>query len=224
MAPDLPSPKAPVPVRALHPSSFPPLPLLSALTAAQGVAVRQGILAFAAASLGLFLILRVRPFLARARAVRQRPTTSGNIVKSLICQLTDPEGRDHFSPEIRYAYEVDGQKYIGFYVGIFDHALGDLRTTAAAVVTRYPLGRTVTVYYDPVYPNRAVLEPQAGALEITQAAAGWLLLAASLALSGLIFYQRPAWAVRRPEATPIPAAPAATPVGGLRFRTGGQLR
>ena len=57
------------------------------------------------------------------------------------------------SPYIEYSYEVNGQYYIGNEIDF-----GKWNYDIPAYLAKYPKGRLVTVYYDPVSPKRAVLE------------------------------------------------------------------
>ncbi len=60
--------------------------------------------------------------------------------------------------DIEYEYRVNDQTLTGTRVGV----VGGLGTTAESgyrVVARYPLGKSVVVWYDPDDPGSAVLEP-----------------------------------------------------------------
>ncbi|MCD8496640.1 MAG: DUF3592 domain-containing protein [Alphaproteobacteria bacterium] len=60
-------------------------------------------------------------------------------------------------PAIRYRYEVDGKGYKSrrySYTTLFNNT----REFAEKVVAEHPVGATVTAYYDPERPKRAVLD------------------------------------------------------------------
>jgi hypothetical protein len=57
--------------------------------------------------------------------------------------------------EIRYDYSVGQEKFAGSRVDY------DTRTDYARMLARYPLGKEVTVYYDPSRPQYATLEESA---------------------------------------------------------------
>ncbi len=68
----------------------------------------------------------------------------------------NPEGVSFYKPVVRYVYSVGGQSYEGSQS---DLALTTSRPDwAQAVVARYPVGSTVTVYYDPRAPQRALID------------------------------------------------------------------
>jgi hypothetical protein len=64
------------------------------------------------------------------------------------------EGQTFYTADIKYAYTVQGVEYRSDVVVIGGHSYG-----ANATVKRYPLGKKVSVSYDPDNPGRAVLEP-----------------------------------------------------------------
>jgi len=95
------------------------------------------------------------------------PTTEGKIVDSKVVvheeTRTDDDGDESTStvyrPNIRFSYSVNGLAYTA------DTWKGRMRVSTGApkysegVVARYPVGRAVTVHYDPTQPDFAVLEP-----------------------------------------------------------------
>lgn len=64
-----------------------------------------------------------------------------------------------YVPEITYRYEVGGRAHTGRKVTLADTGYPKLRG-ARDVIDRYPAGAKVSVFYDPVKPKRAFLEPQ----------------------------------------------------------------
>ncbi len=94
------------------------------------------------------------------------PSVSGTIISSDIRETTEWErkgiktGRDRtlYLPNIHYNYEVQGHKYRChrvFFEGAEDYLDPG---NAREIVTRYPPGKNVSVYYDPGNPQFAVLE------------------------------------------------------------------
>jgi hypothetical protein len=57
------------------------------------------------------------------------------------------------SPYIEYRYEVNGQSYVGNEIDF-----GQWNYDIPTYLAKYPTGRIVKIYYDPVSPKRAVLE------------------------------------------------------------------
>ena len=68
---------------------------------------------------------------------------------------------EYYSPEIRYAFQVNGEKYESCNLDLSNIESGDPLPSRRAV-KRYPKGREVTVYYNPENPNECVLEPGMG--------------------------------------------------------------
>lgn len=60
------------------------------------------------------------------------------------------------SVDIDYAYAVNGARYVGHTVWFGEYYSGK---SVRRILGSYPAGRTVAVYYDPVDPTTAVLEP-----------------------------------------------------------------
>jgi energy-coupling factor transporter transmembrane protein EcfT len=89
------------------------------------------------------------------------PTVEGVIVKSEIEQQTSTSGEGtnkkttvNSYPKIAYRYQVDGQDHKCTKISFFS-ASGN----ANQVVSRYPKGKTIRVYYNPAKPQQAVLVP-----------------------------------------------------------------
>ena len=62
-----------------------------------------------------------------------------------------------FKPEVRFVYEIAGQRHESKTHSLFvNESSSD--SEAAAMVARYPVGAKVTAYVDPVNPGNAVLD------------------------------------------------------------------
>jgi hypothetical protein len=112
---------------------------------------------------------------ARTHAVRRWPGAEGVIVTA------DPaRPDDDLLPHIVFSYRVDGKTYRR----AVEFPAGTLPTPelTAAWLRDYPVGRRVTVFYDPQHPENALLEPGRGG------AGDWLIVAlgAGAALIGLL--------------------------------------
>jgi len=86
------------------------------------------------------------------------PVTRGTILSSTIQVLRTGTAR-HEVPIVRYSYQVGREVYQGSRI----RAGGDTRTgeegnRAREVLTRYPVGTSVHVFYDPADPTRSALE------------------------------------------------------------------
>lgn len=110
------------------------------------------------------------------------PVTRGRVVLS---ELEEGPRDRWFVPKwranIKYTFFVGGKEVVGTHLCVGDQGFGSL-WGARRRVARYPQGTAVEVYYDPIAPEGAVLEPgiTAGTL------VGTLLGAALLAISALL--------------------------------------
>ena len=120
------------------------------------------LLAFAAGS--VFMILSYFKNKKKAAASLTWSTTSGTIIESSVHQSTtgDFDGPATYYAKISYAYQVIGQAYQGRNIHIGASSTVP-HSKAQAIASRYPVGASVTVYYDPANPADAVLERTAPA-------------------------------------------------------------
>jgi hypothetical protein len=82
---------------------------------------------------------------------------SGRILKSRV----EVSGGDHtsVSPYILYEYEAYGRSYQGEQIKAGDQFMRTYSSRSAYdTVERYPVGATVTVYYNPSDPQQSALE------------------------------------------------------------------
>jgi hypothetical protein len=93
---------------------------------------------------------------------------------------------------LRYAYAVNGTEYTGFHLDapLVDgywtespRAFVDTTSPFPIEVPKYPVGRTVDVWYDPANPSRAVLEPGIPYHKVTATATGLVFLYGFAAIS-----------------------------------------
>jgi hypothetical protein len=113
------------------------------------------------------------------------PTARGTILSSdLESEVKQHDGKPikTYGAAIRYTYEVGGKTY-----GSDQIQLGGTRETSdpdefEQAVARYPVGKRVTVYYDPTDPGIATLEPgaSAGIFNMAMVGGGFVLVGAIL--------------------------------------------
>lgn len=109
----------------------------------------------------------------RARAVVDWPSTLGRINEVVV----DTFGDDGYQSVVRFQYEIDGLPYFGsFSMPLREQARDDARAESAA---KYPLGRELEVFYDPVNREDFILSRHAGKPGLVSLG---LLLGASLVL------------------------------------------
>ncbi len=112
------------------------------------------------------LIPGVREF-QLARASRRWPCVPGKVISASVIYEpainTDMDSNYHratYRPVIEYGYAVNGQSYRANHLVFGDQAVAYASSSRAeAIVNDYPPERDVQVYYDPVSPGNAVLEP-----------------------------------------------------------------
>ncbi len=123
----------------------------------------------------------------KARESRSWPTVKGRITQCDVVRKGGTTGRGvsnvRHEIELTYSYAVDGKKYRGHRIQVFrvSHKLKD---DAQRHADRYPVGKEVTVYYNPGDPEDAVLEPglvPSGSVQ----GARWACIA-GLAVGGII--------------------------------------
>ena len=93
------------------------------------------------------------------------PATQGTIVLSTVkVSTTRHEDDDEiweeisYFPKVQYEYSVMGKTYTGGRIAFGASKGFSSRAAAEKVLERYPVGETVTVYYNPNNPADAVLE------------------------------------------------------------------
>jgi len=98
--------------------------------------------------------------IAKGRRMARWPSTAGTISRSYVVERRE---RDQdvgvqriFSAEIEFDYAVNGVEYRGKTASLV--RLGStMRRFAEGAVKQYPVGRSVTVYYDPERPADSVI-------------------------------------------------------------------
>jgi Protein of unknown function (DUF3592) len=123
------------------------------------------------------------------------PTTKGSIELSQLGSGTRRQrlgpGKRYYYPEIRYRYRVGEREYLSerisadevFILGARD--ITDMKadpSDAQRILTRYPEGATVRVFYDPDDPRDALLEPGPTSNAQRKALFGSLLFASGCVL------------------------------------------
>ena len=91
-------------------------------------------------------------------------STQGVILHSeVVSQRSAPpvhrrsSGRPTFGARVEYQYSALGREFRSSRVSFGDFSSGDV-THARSIVSKYPAGKAVTVYFDPHDPSLAVLE------------------------------------------------------------------
>ena len=130
----------------------------------------------AATLVGAHLTLSFARDLVHGRASRRWPQAPGRVV-GWGGHAGSASAHDS-TAALTYEYEVAGRTYTSRRVDYVGHAGID----AGAVLARYALGADVVVHYDPLTPDRAVLQPGIGVGNVVRLALVLPVLAAGLAL------------------------------------------
>jgi hypothetical protein len=117
-----------------------------------------------------------------ARASESWTVTPGRITANDIRYQAAGAGKSryaHFVPIVRYAYSVNSSEHEG---GTLRYGMAGTRTReeAEAILTPYPVGSETSVRYDPLHPERSVLEAGlagSGAMIVASLIIGALLIA-----------------------------------------------
>jgi len=114
-------------------------------------------------TLGTILCVAGLPQYFQAKRSAQWPTTSGTITVSRVRFLPrgpEPFGRRFagYLGDVQYRYQVGTTEYAGARLSFERAHLASAEGWQDAI-SPYPVGKTVTVYYDPGNPASAVLEP-----------------------------------------------------------------
>jgi len=105
------------------------------------------------------------PMLREAKASSAWPTCDGVITVARVeskQERRDGKTTTMYSHHIEYRYSVDGKELTGDRVWTSDGGTSsNMSSFAKKAVARYPVGKEVTVHYDPAAPAVCVLEPGA---------------------------------------------------------------
>jgi Protein of unknown function (DUF3592) len=93
------------------------------------------------------------------------PTTSGVVrATALTTSFEKPHTTTEFSPFLSYSYAVDGIPRASTRIDFADRVQLPKEQALAWLDRNYPIGKQVTVFYDPKNPDLAVLVPGANEL------------------------------------------------------------
>ncbi|MEK6751919.1 MAG: DUF3592 domain-containing protein [Chloroflexota bacterium] len=108
--------------------------------------------------LGYFLYKRNQQSMAYRQSTQKWLSTTGTVLMSSV--QSHHTGRSHsIYPVVVYTYSVDGKSYQSQRIKAGEQFLSvRIAGQAQATVNRYPIGTTVTVYYDPSNPVESALE------------------------------------------------------------------
>jgi hypothetical protein len=140
---------------------------------------------------GIYLIIASRKTRAQAEASQNWPAAAGSVLRSEVGESTstdsDGDTSTTYHPVVEYTYQVGGQSFTGRRI-TFGPVTGNSNPRKAQeVLSRYPSGGAVQVYYNPQKPDEAVLEKRASGTNVMLILGiVFLAITACLGLPGLV--------------------------------------
>jgi len=104
----------------------------------------------------LYLIFAWTEDVIKARHAKDWPTAQGTVTLSRPGKGCGKGQRELYFPDIRYSYSAEGNSYIGDAVAIGIRDCGT-RELVEVVLTPYPTGKSVMVWYNPQDPKESAL-------------------------------------------------------------------
>ncbi len=102
-----------------------------------------------------------KPLAKEAAETKNWPTVEGIITFAELNKTQNSDGNDMYYANVQYTYSVDGNEYTESSITTADGTTS-MKNSVKKQLRKYAKGTKVTVYYDPEFPNTAVLEPGAG--------------------------------------------------------------
>ncbi|MDB5592070.1 DUF3592 domain-containing protein [Enterovirga sp.] len=125
---------------------------------------------------------------ARAKASARWPKVAGTITEARVEFRRRSKGGSRYIPQIRYTYDVAGQRHTGARLG-FGNFERTREATAQADLAAYPVGSTTQVAYDPADPTLATLNTTTSGTLVLPGL-GWAFALISLGVGTIVFGMR----------------------------------
>ena len=130
-------------------------------------------------AVGTGLILLSRRNKKKAEISQSWPTTGGKVVLSEIRESTSTDDDGYtsttFFPRVEFSYTVAGQIYESKKLSFGGVMANSNPAKAQETIDKYPVGSSVTVYYNPEKPSEGVIERTAGPSNLLMIIGGILL-------------------------------------------------
>ncbi|PKQ65799.1 hypothetical protein BZG02_01990 [Labilibaculum filiforme] len=91
-----------------------------------------------------------------ANASKSWPTVQGTVTSATI-HTSISDGTKMYNSDIIYTYLVEGKEYLGTRISTTDGSTSN-SSSVKKEIQKYAEGRTVTVHYDPEFPDASLLE------------------------------------------------------------------
>ena len=123
-----------------------------------GAICTVGVSVLVIGGIGYVLYRRNKQSMAYRQSTQTWLSTTGTILMSSV--QSSHSGNSHSTyPVVVYSYVVNGQSYQSQRIRAGDQFLTvRVAGQAQATVARYPIGKSVIVYYDPANPTESALE------------------------------------------------------------------
>lgn len=145
------------------------------------------------ALVGLVLLIVGRQQKKRAEVVATWPTVPGVVLNAEIRERESVGGEDDtvtttmYEPVVEYRYAVSGQDFTSSQYRLGAKGLSYGMGQAKKVLERYPKGGAVTVHYNPMKPDQAVLELGSASSSLLAVVGGVFLgIGVILTIAGLL--------------------------------------
>ena len=140
---------------------------------------------------GILLIISALTIGKKAKTNISWPSVKGRVLSSEIVESSGltPDGVpfSSFKPVIRFQYTINAVDFMSIHIG--QAVLQANHPSLLQLSERYPVGTTVTVHFDPLNPNEAILALQVPvARPVVIAGVGLLLVSAFMACVGLSIF------------------------------------
>lgn len=131
--------------------------------------------------IGVFMLFKYFQDKKKTEESQAWSATSGRVTESYVrrevSRDSDGDTTVSYYPEVRYIYQVMGVEYTGSRVA-FGGTVGRGRKKSEEKIANYPVGKPLTVYYDPNNAEDAVIERRMGSQ-------GMLIMGIIFALIGI---------------------------------------
>ena len=99
-----------------------------------------------------------QPMAREAKASSEWPCTKGTIISSELKKEKNSDGKYMYTASILYRYEVAGKQYSSTTVSAVDGSTS-VASKVKSKLRKYPEESKVDVFFDPEFPDSAMLEP-----------------------------------------------------------------
>jgi hypothetical protein len=128
--------------------------------------------------IGLFAFFRGSADTLRGLVTYVWATAPGVVTSSAVARVTSAD-EVQFTPKIEYEFTVAGTKHVGNRLWV--SAESSSRVWAEGIAQEYPVGKAVSVRFDPDAPGEAVLEAGPTMFSLVMRSLGLFYVAVSLA-------------------------------------------